>query len=292
MINYLGINATPVLLNVGEAHHDGDWNFRDVSSPFTRIHFIRSGSARMDRGGEVLALKSGCLYLTPPYTRHSYANEGPLDLVYVHIYFQDAGSASLFDLLELPAEVPADRATETVLERLLALHPDRALLDFDPRRYDTGPGLARILAGGASDDLSVAMETEGLLRLLLARFLAGASPREGCRDERVFAAVRHIGAHLGEAIRLDDLASAAAVSKDHFIRLFSRELGITPGQYINRKKIEAAQLRLLLHPGESVKSIAYSLGFDNLPYFNRLFLKLTGESPGRYRESRRAAGRA
>ena len=289
-MTYAEINATPVLLNVGVAHHRGDWNFRDVSSPFTRIHYVRSGSARIERGGEVLALKSGCLYLTPPYVRHSYANEGPLDLVYVHIYFQNAGPATLFDLVELPAEVRADGETEAVLDRLLALHPDRALRDFDPQRYDTGPGLARTLAGGASDDLSVAMETEGLLRLLLARFLAGASPREAYRDERVSVAVRHIGTHLGEAIRLDDLASAAAVSKDHFIRLFSRELGITPGQYINRKKIEAAQLRLLLSPAESVKSVAYSLGFDNLPYFNRLFLKLTGESPGRYRESRRIGG--
>lgn len=286
-MNYAEINATPVLLNVGVAHHRGDWNFRDVSSPFTRIHYVRSGSARMERGGEVLTLRPGNLYLTPPYMCHSYANEGPLDLVYVHIYFQNAGSATLFDLVELPAEVRSDGETKAVLERLLALHPDRALRDFDPQRYDTGPGLARTLAGGASDSLSVAMETEGLLRLLLARFLVGASPREVCRDERVSAAVRHISTHLGEAIRLDDLASAAAVSKDHFIRLFSRELGITPGQYVNRKKIEAAQLCLLLHPGESVKEIAYGLGFDNLQYFNRLFSRLTGESPGRYRQGRR-----
>lgn len=285
-MNYAEINATPVLLNVGVAHHRGDWNFRDVSSPFTRIHYVRRGNARMERGGEVLALRPGNLYLTPPYMRHSYANEGPLDLVYVHIYFQNAESSALFDLLELPAEVRADGETKAVLERLLALHPDRALRDFDPQQYDTGPGLARNLAGGASDSLSVAMETEGLLRLLLARFLVGALPRVACRDERVSAAVRYIGNHLGETIRLDDLASAAALSKDHFIRLFSRELGITPGQYVNRKKIEAAQLRLLLHPGESVKEIAYGLGFDNLQYFNRLFSRLTGDSPGRYRQGR------
>ena len=130
------------------------------------------------------------------------------------------------------------------------------------------------------------METEGLLCLLLARFLEGASARIARMDQRIAAAVHYIGAHLDGRIALEDLASAAALSKDHFIRLFARELSITPGQYINRKKIEAAQLRLLLHPDMSVKQIAYGLGFDNLQYFSRLFSHLTGESPGRYRAER------
>ena len=279
-----GINTIPVLLNVGEAHHDGDWNFRDISSPFTRIHYIRRGSARMERGGEWMDLKPGNLYLTPPYLRHSYANDGPLDLVYLHIYFSSTESAGLFDFLDVPASVGADARTEPLLARLLELNPNRALPDFDPRRYDTGPGLARILAGGVTDNWAGAMETEGLLCLLLARFLEGASARIARMDRRVAAAVHYIGTHLEERITLADLASAAALSKDHFIRLFARELGITPVRYINRKKIEAAQLRLLLHPGERVKQIAYGLGFDNLQYFNRLFSGQTGLSPGRYRQ--------
>ena len=285
MINPMGINATPVLLNVGEAHHDGDWNFRDVSSPFTRIHYIRSGSARMERGGEVLELRPGYLYLTSPYLRHSYVNDGPLDLVYLHIYFSGAESGSLFDWLDLPAEVVADERTEPILRRLLEINPDRALPNFDPRRYDTGPGLAQTLADGVSDNWAVAMETEGLLCLLLARFLEGASARIARMDRRIAAAVQYIGTHLDGRVVVADLASAVALSKDHFIRLFARELGITPVRYINRKKIEAAQLRLLLRPGESVKQIAYGLGFDNLQYFNRLFSSLTGLSPGRYRQN-------
>ena len=125
-----------------------------------------------------------------------------------------------------------------------------------------------------------------LLCLLLAHFLEGASARIARMDQRIAASVHYIGAHLDGRIALEDLASAAALSKDHFIRLFARELSITPVQYINRKKIEAAQLRLLLHPDMSVKQIAYGLGFDNLQYFSRLFSHLTGKSPGRYRAER------
>lgn len=284
-MTYAEINATPVLLNIGEARHNGDWNFKDVSSPFTRIHYVREGSARIIRAGEVVELRPGYLYLTPPYVRHSYENDVPFETVYLHIYFNAPGKVALFEWLDLPAEVPGGAEVESILSRLLTLHPDRMLRDYDPRKYDNASGLAETLSDGSRDSLAVAMETEALLRLLLARFLVGAMARRERLDSRVEAALLYIGTHLDEHITLKGLAGAASLSKDHFIRLFTREVGLTPGRYINRRKIETAQLRLLLSPGESVKSVAFSLGFDNLQYFNRLFSRLTGQSPGRYRNS-------
>lgn len=282
-MTYAEINATPVLLNIGEAHHNGDWNFKNVSSPFTRIHYVRKGRARMIRAGEALELRPGYLYLTPPNLCHSYENDGVFETVYLHIYFNAPGHVGLFEWLDLPPEVPGGPEVEALLSRLLALHPDRTLRDYDPRQYDNDPGLAERLSDGSRDSWAVAMETEGLIRLLLSRFLVGASERIGRLDPRIAGALQYIGARLDTHITLDELSQAASLSKDHFIRLFSHEMGITPGRYINRKKIEAAQLRLMLTPQESVKSVAFSLGFDNLQYFNRLFSALTGESPGRYR---------
>jgi AraC-like DNA-binding protein len=56
----------------------------------------------------------------------------------------------------------------------------------------------------------------------------------------------------------------------------------TPVQYINQKKVEKAQLMLII--GEkAIKDIAYGLSFDNLSYFYRLFKKTTGISPQLYR---------
>ena len=33
------------MLNVGLAHHDGDWNWKDVISPFSRIYYVKEGRA-------------------------------------------------------------------------------------------------------------------------------------------------------------------------------------------------------------------------------------------------------
>lgn len=70
--------------------------------------------------------------------------------------------------------------------------------------------------------------------------------------------------------------------KDHFIRLFKKELGTTPLQYINQKKIEKSQL-LLITEEIAVKEIAFQLAFEDYSYFNRLFKKITGVTPQEYR---------
>ena len=59
----------------------------------------------------------------------------------------------------------------------------------------------------------------------------------------------------------------------------------TPLQYINQKKIEKAQLMLIISD-KSIKDIAYELSFDNISYFYRLFRRLTGIPPSRYKKNR------
>jgi AraC-like DNA-binding protein len=57
----------------------------------------------------------------------------------------------------------------------------------------------------------------------------------------------------------------------------------TPTQYINQKKIERAQVMLIIDD-LPIKEIAYNLSFDNISYFNKLFKSLTGLTPGEYKK--------
>ena len=79
------------------------------------------------------------------------------------------------------------------------------------------------------------------------------------------------------------MADIACMSVDHFIRLFKKEVGVTPLQYINQKKMEKAQLMLVTET-VLVKDIAYLLGFNDYSYFIRLFKKIVGITPKQYRE--------
>lgn len=72
-------------------------------------------------------------------------------------------------------------------------------------------------------------------------------------------------------------------SKEHICRAFRKHLGITPSQLINEYRLERAD-RLLRFTNHTVSEISFSTGFNNLSYFNRIFLKKYGTSPVKYRK--------
>jgi len=63
-------------------------------------------------------------------------------------------------------------------------------------------------------------------------------------------------------------------------------MGIRPLEYINRKRIEEAQM-LLVTSNDPVEKIALETGIDNFSWFCRLFKKYTCSTPGEYRRLHR-----
>ena len=54
-------------------------------------------------------------------------------------------------------------------------------------------------------------------------------------------------------------------------------------QVVNEASAGCSSPHMLRGAGQSISEIAYGLGFENLPYFSRLFKKLVGETPGEFR---------
>lgn len=120
--------------------------------------------------------------------------------------------------------------------------------------------------------MSDKIESRGIVYQLLARFLKRAQVKMELKDNRIEEAIHYIRKHINETIDLRVLAENSCLSKDHFIRLFKKETGDTPLKYINRKKIEKAQL-ILITDDMSIKNVALNLAFEDYSYFNRLFKK-------------------
>ncbi|MBI3830074.1 MAG: helix-turn-helix transcriptional regulator [Planctomycetes bacterium] len=101
--------------------------------------------------------------------------------------------------------------------------------------------------------------------------------------EPVEAARLYLDEHLHELVPVTALARRAHLSQCHFIRLFRREIGLSPRQYqINRRLLAA---RRLLRSGKSVKETAHALAYDDLFYFSRLFKRKTGIPPSQYAQA-------
>ena len=93
--------------------------------------------------------------------------------------------------------------------------------------------------------------------------------------------LNYIKTNLNEKISINSLSDKACMSKATFYRLFKRELGISPNDFILAEKISRAKV-LLAQPGTKVASISYELGFSDANYFIRAFKKIVGTTPGAY----------
>jgi AraC-like DNA-binding protein/ligand-binding sensor protein len=98
----------------------------------------------------------------------------------------------------------------------------------------------------------------------------------------------YIAGHYGDPVGLDEVARTMHVSTFYFCKMFKKSTGLTFTDYLGRVRVEKAK-NLLLNPHLRVSEIAYTVGFQSLTHFNRVFRKLTGESPTDFREKLKKA---
>ena len=92
-----------------------------------------------------------------------------------------------------------------------------------------------------------------------------------------------IAEHLQTRLSVDDLADRMGMSVRNFERVFTREVGTTPSQYVLQMRVEAAR-RQLERTDRGLKQVASAAGFGSVDVMRRAFVRLLGISPRRYRE--------
>lgn len=284
MKNFILDNWKIFTLNVGYSSHNGDWNWTHVQSPFARLYYVTDGKAHITIHGsqsQTMELVPGSIYLIPPYVEHTDSCEGVFSHYYIHVYEEPSGE-SLFELFDVPNRVDEKKIDRELFRTLSEQNPFLTLSEKDPKSYDNQSTLLNNLSVNRRRELFNKVESRGVLYILLSRFLRTATPKSQIGDIRINRAVGYVKEHVCDIVSVNDLANVACMSKDHFIRQFRKQLGETPNKYVMRKKIERAEL-LLLTTQETVKSIAYELGFSDSAYFCRVFTKIAGTSPNQYR---------
>ena len=83
----------------------------------------------------------------------------------------------------------------------------------------------------------------------------------------------------------EQVASSCGLSVSHFRMLFKKDIGMTLPQYINQTRLSAAN-HLLETTDKKIIQVAEETGFNEVPYFNRVFRQMYGMTPKEMRQRR------
>lgn len=93
----------------------------------------------------------------------------------------------------------------------------------------------------------------------------------------------YVMAHYVHSIALDDIAAEVGMNRSAFCSYFKRCKGMTFSQFVTRYRLNTA-CELLKHSQKEVSEICYTVGFNDLPHFVRVFTNAMGMSPSKYRK--------
>jgi AraC family transcriptional regulator of arabinose operon len=245
-------------------------NYRSLGSPDWLLILTLTGSGRLgypnDSGN--FTTQPGDLTLYLPNAFHNYATHlhptPPLkphwELQWAHFHPR----AHWLDFLNWPQLAPGLRHVRLRDSDL----PDvSALMSRMHRHASSGDVLGKELALAVLEQVII---------------LGARSTPRRTMDERITHAMRHLAAHHQDPLDIPALADSVHLSPSRFAHLFREQTGITPLQFLERQRIDAA-IRLLSVTSKSVKEIAAESGFTSPFYFSLRFKKATGKSPSQYR---------
>lgn len=118
-------------------------------------------------------------------------------------------------------------------------------------------------------------------QLMNALFMCTSEENEG--QGIILDAIQYIQEHLEENPSLSEVARSVHISPTHLSSLFKEKTGIGFSQYLQKKRVEAADC-MLLTTDMQIREIALALGFNNESYFTQAYKRIRGISPKHFRK--------
>ena len=215
---------------------------------YSRIYYVLEGEVTYESAGIRQAMKPGYLYALPstsPY--HVWRNrEKDFACTYLHVDFSQFRVSSL---IELPVE------------------ENSCLYDFVQTIRQ-----------------AIWEERIGLLEQLAEAFTFFLKDSAGFiqNSEMLTRVQRYVVRHLSEELAIDQLSRLFNYHPNYFIRLFRRETGYTPYQYILQQRMQYAVTQL--NKGLPNEEVCYTCGYTDSSTFTRAFRKYYGVAPQKYRK--------
>ncbi len=100
----------------------------------------------------------------------------------------------------------------------------------------------------------------------------------------IFKSIDYIRKNYMKKLSLDEVASFVFLSPSYFSKIFKEEMNMSFSSYLNHIRIEMSK-KLMNDPSISMVDVSNIVGFEDQSYFSKVFKKMTGKSPKKYREN-------
>ena len=234
--------------------------------PFSVAVYVVEGAYYVEAEGRRYCAGKGEAVVVPENRLHHIEMEAPGILDWAHFGCRLFGS-DLFAFWQAPRVVTG--APAACIGRLAG-----QLARFSPP--EEGGKWPDILRRRAAVDQAVAALTECLLS-------SGENETAALPPAWLLQVQRYVQDHIGQPVRLPELAACARLSVPVFCRAFKAAMGRTAMEYVTEEKLRAA-CRLLL-AGARVNEAARAAGFSDPLYFSKVFRRSAGCPPSRYRQA-------
>jgi len=234
------------------------------------MHTVRSGSGYFEQAGKRYKCSKGDTFVIFPGELFSYEADAEEPWHYVWAAFRGHMAGASLQQLGITPDRPVVRGGEAA-GRTFALY--RRLLRT--LRDAEWPPLADL-------------ESSGIFRLLLhelgranKEFLPRADTHATVSERQVNQAVRWLTLQYAQPVSIEQLAKSLGYHRTHLSKIFKKQIGMSPMQFLMQIRLE--QAKSLLDSHWTVEQVASSVGFADPLYFSKQFRKKYGVSPTEYR---------
>jgi len=228
------------------------------------FHLVTKGKGYFEMCGKKHTVSKGqVFYICPNETVYYYPDyDDPFS--YKWINFCGTEADNLISHTGFTKQFPVSPTFP--LEEILAL--------FDGANADTSTFASRIRSNAAV--------------MILFAYFAQNYPSDTLNSDKYdykSCAVNYISANLHkDTLCVQNIADNVGICRAHLYRIFKKNFGISPMNYIKNTKIESA-CEILKSTSLPIKYVAYSVGFSDPLYFSLSFKKSIGVSPSQFRKS-------